>query len=114
MPRSIAVHLSGEIDLATVDELSQGLYAAADIEQPEVLVVDLTGVTFMDSSGLGMLAKVRKRQAAHDGQTLIRGASPMIYKTLQITGMDQVFPGADQPFQAAEPETDGTDAAAAV
>ncbi len=45
----------------------------------------------MDSTGLGMLARLRKHQAAHDGQTILRGASPMICKPLEITGMHKVF-----------------------
>ncbi len=59
----------------------------------------------MDSTGLGMLARLRKHQAAHDGQTILRGASPMICKPLEITGMHKVHAG--QPFNAVEPDKAG-------
>ncbi len=49
-------------------------------------------MTFIDSTGLGLLYGLRKHQQAHDGRIALAGASPMLVKLLHITGMDEILP----------------------
>src|SRR3954466_7385469 len=64
--------LTGELDLSTVNDLQET--AAALIKQaPERLIVDLTDVTFMDSSGIALLLHLAKRVP----RTELRDPSPL-------------------------------------
>jgi anti-anti-sigma factor len=65
-------------------------------EQPDLIVVDLTEVTFLDCTGVGALVSLRNAQQEHGGTVTVRGATPMIVKVLQITGLESTFPGAGE------------------
>src|SRR6266571_803816 len=57
---AVIVRLAGELDLYNAHALRDELVAAAERE-PERLVVDLSGLTFIDSTGLGVLIEARTR-----------------------------------------------------
>ncbi|RJQ77752.1 anti-sigma factor antagonist [Pseudonocardiaceae bacterium YIM PH 21723] len=89
---TLIVELAGEIDLATTDLLRWALRAAENlIIPPHPLVIDLRGVTFLNSSGLGQLIECARRCAVlavslrlvADGNSVIRpinllGLAPML------------------------------------
>ena len=79
----------GEIDMATAPDLTQELAEAVSVN-PCRVIVDLTQVTFMDSTGLSAL--VRARTEAGNGELRLVGASGMVCKVLRITGLEEVFP----------------------
>jgi anti-sigma B factor antagonist/stage II sporulation protein AA (anti-sigma F factor antagonist) len=55
-------------------------------------MIDLGGVTFLDSSGLGALVEIR-RQAVERGQTTtLRNPNPRVLRVLQIARIDSLFP----------------------
>src|SRR5581483_10433745 len=86
--RGIVVKLAGELDMATAGELDQTIRTALG-NAPEVLVLDLTNLKFLDSAGLGVLVKGHNAS----GQTAFRlvVTSPAIQRPLELTGLDQVF-----------------------
>ncbi len=84
--------MGGEIDIASVEDLAAGLLAEVDTARADLLIVDVSAVTFIDSTGLGLLYGLRKHQQAHDGRIALAGASPMLVKLLHITGMDKILP----------------------
>lgn len=90
-----AVVVHGEVDLFTAPEFKERISALIDAGVRRVLV-DLTDVTFIDSSSLGVLIGAHKRlaaEAAEDGPGLIVVCSDRaIVNTFRITGLDQVFP----------------------
>ncbi len=55
------------------------------------LVVDLTAVDFLDSTGLGVLVKALKRIREHDGRLAVVATSERIAKIFRITGLAKVF-----------------------
>jgi len=78
--------LIGEIDLSTgplFDRAAKPLGARLN----STLVFDLSGVTFMDSTGLTVIASTLKRLAPRGSRLRIRGASPMICRLFEITGI---------------------------
>ncbi|HEX9529954.1 MAG TPA: STAS domain-containing protein [Acidimicrobiales bacterium] len=78
--------IQGELDLATAPLVTAKLEEAFSI--PGSLVIDVTYMGFMDSSGLGILAKAFRR-ARTDGRSLaLRNPSPPIRRTLEIAGLD--------------------------
>ncbi len=63
-----ALTVRGELDIATAPRLAEAVESQLS-QQPQSLVVDLTGTTFLDSSGARELARIARRAAA-DGVTL--------------------------------------------
>jgi len=81
------LHPQGELDVSTVEGLRQQWLDEVDARQPDRLVVDMSGVTFLDSTGLGAIVALQRRQRPHGGVVAITNASPMVAKILQLTGM---------------------------
>jgi anti-sigma B factor antagonist len=85
------VAVAGDLDIATVPELACEL---GKLEQCNV-TVDLTRVTFVDSSGLRCILEARNRIDG-DGYTMVvRGASRIVRRAFEITGLDTVLLVAD-------------------
>ena len=81
----------------------------ASIEKSEELasgtlpaIIDLSAVTFMDSSGLGELVKIIRRFKQTDRKIVLLSPSPFIEKTLQMTRLDKVVPVIHNLDQALE------------
>lgn len=84
------VHVGGEIDAYTVPRLRQLLLGLVEEGAPH-LVVDLSRVEFLDSSGLGVLAGVRTRMRERRGSLVLVCAQERILKIFRIIGLDGVF-----------------------
>ncbi|HZQ56576.1 MAG TPA: STAS domain-containing protein [Acidimicrobiales bacterium] len=78
--------ISGDVDIATAPGLREQLER---LEAPNV-VVDLSGVTFIDSTGLGVLVGALKRAKEAGGQLTLRSPSRSTRKVLDITGLSQL------------------------
>jgi anti-sigma B factor antagonist len=83
------VHCVGEIDLATVPRLRNRL-AQLQVDGPPRLVVDLVGVTFIDSLGLGALIGAHKRARVLQGSFAVV-PSESTRLVLAATALDRVF-----------------------
>ena len=85
------ITVSGEVDLATSPQLDTAVIAAIDSGNSSV-VIDLTDVSFMDSSGLGVIVRALKRcrEAENDLDLVI--TNERVLKVFGITGLDQVIP----------------------
>lgn len=84
------VHVGGEIDVASADRLREQV-AHLLAEGRTDLVVDLTDVSFMDSTGLGLLVGTLKRVRLAGGRLGLVVTSERILKVLRITGLTEVF-----------------------
>lgn len=58
--------------------------------RPEKVLVDISGVRFLDSTGLGVLVSLLKMMAG-GGTLAIAGAQPVVQRLFKLTGMDRVF-----------------------
>ncbi|MFD9631785.1 STAS domain-containing protein [Streptomyces violascens] len=88
--RCAVVAFHGEIDIAAVVDVSCGLDAVTAIPRRPV-VLDLTGVEFIDACGLGLLCRARRRVAARGGRLVLVCDRPRIWRLLRITGLDGAF-----------------------
>ena len=103
------------MDLATVPALREVWVEAIEAVHPAVFVVDLTNVTFLDSTALGAIIRVYKRQREHGGEVLVVSASPSVMKVFRITHLDwlldlSVPERAFRPRPPAEPRRGVNDA----
>lgn len=83
--------LTGEIDVYTAPTLKQELVALIENGCVDV-IVDLGGVAFIDSSGLGVLVSALRRARERDGSVRIVCSRDSVLKIFRITGLDKVFP----------------------
>jgi anti-sigma B factor antagonist len=83
---------AGEIDLASSPDLRRELQTLLD-DGVQSIVLDLGDVTFIDSSGLGVLVGVLKRvkEAGDDGAMSLRGLTGPVRKVFEITGLHEIF-----------------------
>lgn len=86
---SIVVSLAGELDLYNAEEV-RGALLEACAGEPQVLVVDLEEVRFIDSTALGVLIEARSRLAERSG---FRLAAPGLEtrRALEVSGLDRHF-----------------------
>lgn len=85
----IEVTLSGEIDHHSAGELRDAIDAAISSAAHERLILDFRGVSFMDSSGIGL---VMGRYKALDGSGVLelRGLSAPIRRVMRLAGLDRI------------------------
>ncbi len=85
--------MSGEVDVAVVEELRDRLGAESargtDLAAvlPQVRVVDMSAVTFADSSAVGLLAGLVMALQAAGGTLTVRGIGPTVETLLEVTGL---------------------------
>ena len=86
---AVVVSLAGELDLYNAEEVRSALLDACATE-PDVLVVDLEEVRFIDSTALGVLIEARSRMDERRGFHL---AAPGIEtrRALEVSGLDRHF-----------------------
>lgn len=86
----VVLSVKGEVDVATAPPLRQRLIALVD-DGWKRIVVDLEGVDFLDSTGLGVLVSVLKRLRTNEGDLLLVCTRRQVLKVLEITGLTSVF-----------------------
>lgn len=93
------ITLGGEVDVYTAPRLKDAL-----VEQLESgctdMVVNLDGVGFIDSSGLGVLVGALRRAKENGGSVRLVCSRENILKIFRITGLDKVFPIFAEPGDA--------------
>ncbi|WP_067460237.1 STAS domain-containing protein [Actinomadura macra] len=84
------ITLSGELDIASTPSLRERLNAALRNVGPRV-VIDLSGVTFCDASGLALLIGARRRTEPRGTTIVLAAPGPQMVKLLHITGLSRAF-----------------------
>ena len=85
----VAVH--GELDLDGAATLREALIEAIDENPGRHVVVDLEGVDFVDSAGLGVLLGGRTRARGGDGELVLVATGRSVVRVLEMTGLTRVF-----------------------
>jgi anti-sigma B factor antagonist len=87
---AVVLGVRGEIDISTVPQLLQAL-AEQERQARQALVLDLTAVSFLDSSGLGALVGVQKEVAAAGGRLTVVCSDPKVLRIFSITRLTEVI-----------------------
>lgn len=82
--------LTGELDMSTSPQLHNHLLGISE-RDPQVVVVDMTAVSFVDSTALGVLVSAVKRLREYGGDLRLVLTQPHIVKVFEITGLTDVF-----------------------
>jgi anti-sigma B factor antagonist len=83
------VTLSGELDLSTIPRMESALME--QIGQRRAVLVDLTSLSFIDSSGIGVLIQA-SREANGTPLSLVIGPGSQVERVFGITGVDKAMP----------------------
>jgi anti-sigma B factor antagonist len=99
--RTVTLVLSGELDLMSSPILEQALEGAYESD-PELIVVDLRRLEFMDSTGLHRLVAAQQR-AVQSGQRfgVVKGGE-QVQRLFELTGIAELLTVVDTPEELAE------------
>src|SRR5579863_1266441 len=81
------LRLQGELDASNRDHLRSAISRALE-NHPPLLLVDLSGLGFMDCAGLSVLVWAHKRLAGCGQHLVITGTEPVVQRLLHLTGLD--------------------------
>lgn len=90
MPQRL-LSASGELDFASADGLLAAVQAAVSQPGASVLRLDLGGITFIDSVGIGALIKVREIASERGRELDMSGSSAAVQQVLRLTGLAEIF-----------------------
>jgi anti-sigma B factor antagonist len=100
------VEVEGQIDAATAPQLRQAL-VEAQYGASTRLLLDLDGVEFLDSMGLGVIVGAVKRARSHDGELVLVCTRDRLLHLLELTGLTQVLQVAASQSDVIEGEATG-------
>jgi anti-anti-sigma factor len=93
---TVFLRLSGELDIAVTEELEGSVKAVAGSSARRV-VLDLSGLDFMDSSGLRALLRAQEAVGSNGRSFVLADPAPAVQRVLDVTGagrlLDRVAPG---------------------
>lgn len=87
---TLLVRIKGELDMDVAEELRWEIDKKLEAKRISNLVLNLEGVTFVDSSGLGVIIGRYKKMAGVEGKMYIVGARPSVHKILIFSGINRL------------------------
>ncbi len=86
----VVLKLRGDLDIQTV-QLARAELDVIEAEPPALLVIDLSGLSFMDSMGLGLVAAAHTLAAAQERRCVVVRPRQPVDKAFSMTGLAEVF-----------------------
>jgi len=87
---SIVAYLSGEIDHHSAKDIREEIDKTIESTKPAKLTLDFTSVTFMDSSGIGLVMGRYRLMQMINGKVIVKNASMHIRKVMRLAGLDRL------------------------
>ena len=87
---TVTALISGEIDHHSAARLREKIDDSAERMRPKLLRLDFSGVTFMDSSGVGLIMGRYRLMSESGGRVSVCGASPMNARMLKLAGLGRL------------------------
>jgi anti-sigma B factor antagonist len=97
------VSLTGDLDLATVPTLREAALAELTAADCKILVLDLNGLVFVDSTGLGCWIDLRNHAAANGSELALANVPAVARRTIAVAGLADVFGVAPDTGRVATP-----------
>ena len=88
--QTLTVYLSGELDHHSASQIRQELDALIRDSRARRLVLDLSSLTFMDSSGIGVILGRYNQMARRGGSPAVRKPSSQINRIFDLSGVYQI------------------------
>lgn len=94
LPGRVVVTVRGELDAASAPRLKETLHDLGGYDDHDV-IVDIEGLTFIDSSGIYVLIQALKRMSTEGRNLTLRGADSRAHKVLDVCRRTSVFDLSD-------------------
>jgi anti-anti-sigma factor len=88
--RCLIVTLQGELDVTNAAEAEQAVHEAS-ADSDAHLIFDLTKLMFMDSTGIRVLVRTRRRAGEHGATVALAGLTPSVARIVDVTGLNRTF-----------------------
>ena len=89
----VVLTVSGEVGMSTAPDLRRALVrSATEAVAPPRLVLDLSGVDLLDTTGLAAILEGVKRCRLRGGDLVLARAEPQVVRELELTGLGPAFP----------------------
>lgn len=98
----LIVYMLGELDHHSAEEVRNKVDDRLERENYSKLIMDFSGVTFMDSSGIGVVIGRYKKLAAKKGKIYITTVNGSVKRVFELSGMFKIIPLYDSIEQALE------------
>lgn len=89
--RTLTLSVTGEVDHHSAKEIMKETDRLMEERLPKTVTVDLSGVTFMDSSGIAVLLRIYKRVSALGGTVTVSGAPAQALRVLKTAGLHKLL-----------------------
>ena len=86
----LTAYLEGELDHHSTKDIREQIDNAIDRNAPSLLILDFRDLTFMDSSGIGLVMGRYRKMKEFKGEIHIINTSPQIYKVMKLSGLDRL------------------------
>ena len=95
--RCLTAAVSGELDHHRAREVMEELDRQIDAALPRKLTLDLSGLTFTDSSGIAVVLRTYKRMRQLQGSMTVLNPSDQVLRVFQAAGLDKLVPFQSAP-----------------
>jgi anti-sigma B factor antagonist len=85
------VRIIGDVDLYNVGDLKRAVFGLIDEGEVESLIVDMSNVNYIDSSGVGALVAAHKKMKTQGGKFGLMGLTEDVLNILRLATLDQFF-----------------------
>lgn len=86
----LTVSVEGDVDISNVKELKSSLEECIIEYQPDI-ILNCEGLSYIDSTGLGVLVSALKKAQTYEKNISIIQLKPYLYKIFELTGLDKIF-----------------------
>lgn len=93
--RRMTIAITGEVDHHRAKDLAQEMERKLELYCPRTLTLDLSGVTFMDSSGIAVLLRAYRRMRELEGSFSVIGVPRQAGRVLRAAGLHKLMPIMD-------------------
>ena len=101
---TVVVHPAGEIDADNAHELRDAISGVLMAGRPTLIKVDLAGITFIDSVGIGALVSCHHTAAASGVRLIVCNPTTYVHRLLYVSGLLGLFGSPARPPAQRDPE----------
>ena len=92
---SALVTLTGDLDIQVAKQAAEAV-ERVEVDEPELLVIDLSGLSFMDSSGMAVVAAAHARALEEGRRFVIVNPKAGVRRAFEVSGLDQAVETVDE------------------
>lgn len=100
---TLILHMSEELDHHMANQVSRTVDTQIEKGDVRVLIFDFEGMTFMDSSGIGMVLGRNRKMEFLGGKTYVTGISPPVDRIFSMSGLYRIISKYQERNEAYEP-----------